>query len=188
MPWATLVQRNNKRGIKAVPIDVLRSMYKNMQKYLGKHSEYVPDTSKPKAIIVDLDGTIANNDHRNAFEYHKIPNDKPIEKIVDLVKMYSDFGHDIICVSGRNAGNKEDHKKFHRLTKQWLDDNNIPWYSLHMRDWNDYRKDDIVKEEIFWEKIADKYNVVLALDDRSQVVEMWRRIGVTCLQVAHGDF
>ncbi len=52
----------------------------------------------------------------------------------------------------------------------------------------DSRKDDVVKEEIFWDRIADRYNVKLAVDDRAQVVEMWRRIGVECWQVAHGDF
>ncbi|WP_444533355.1 phosphatase domain-containing protein [Vibrio parahaemolyticus] len=26
------------------------------------------------------------------------------------------------------------------------------------------------------------------MDDRTQVVEMWRRIGVECWQVASGDF
>lgn len=50
----------------------------------------------------------------------------------------------------------------------------------------DNRKDDIVKEEIFWDKIAENYNVECAFDDR--VMEMWRRIGVNCLQCDFGEF
>ena len=34
VPWTELVKRNSKRGTKAVPIDVLRSMYKRMREYL----------------------------------------------------------------------------------------------------------------------------------------------------------
>ena len=188
VPWTTLVERNKVRGNKSVPIDVLRSMYKNMQIYLFKHKQYVPDESKPKAIIVDIDGTIADNSSRHAFAYDRLGEDKPIQKIIDLVKMYEASGHEIICVSGRNAGNKEFNRCYHRLTSDWLIHHEVPYDSLHMRAWDDFRKDDIVKEEIFWDKIADKYNVVLALDDRAQVVELWRRIGVSCLQVAHGDF
>ena len=187
-PWHVLVSRNEKRGEKAVPITVLRTMYKNMQIYLGKHKEYVPDLSKPKAVIFDLDGTLADNTSRHPFDFDKLNTDKPIDFVVNLAKMYEATGHEIICVSGRNAGTKEEPRKWHTMTKCWLDDNEIPWYTLKMRKEGDFRKDDIVKEEIFWNEIADKYNVVATVDDRQQVVEMWRRIGLNCLQVNFGDF
>ena len=57
-----------------------------------------------------------------------------------------------------------------------------------MRKTGDNRKDAIVKREIYETHIKDKYQVDYVLYDRNQVVEMWRSLGLTCLQVADGDF
>ena len=57
-----------------------------------------------------------------------------------------------------------------------------------MRKTGDFRKDSIVKKELFDENVRGKYNIEFVLDDRNQVVEMWRSIGLVCLQVADGNF
>ena len=57
-----------------------------------------------------------------------------------------------------------------------------------MRKTGDNRKDCVVKREIFDAEIKDKYYIKFILDDRNQVVDMWRKMGLTCLQVADGDF
>ena len=58
---------------------------------------------------------------------------------------------------------------------------------LVMRKTGDYRKDSIVKREMFEEHIEGKYNVLFVLDDRNQVVDMWRKeLGLTCLQCNYG--
>lgn len=188
VPWVELEARNLVRGNKAVPKPVLRDMYLKMEKYLGRHKQYVPDVTKPKAVIFDLDGTLADNNHRNAFEYWKLSNDKPIEFVVNLAKMYSANGYKIICVSGRNAGQKNNHREYFDLTDAWLSNNGIPADALFMREWDDRRKDDVTKEEIFWKYIADNYNVECAFDDRDRVIELWRRIGVNAAQTAFGEF
>ena len=59
---------------------------------------------------------------------------------------------------------------------------------LFMRPTGDTRKDSILKKEIYDNHIKGKYNVKYVLDDRDSVVEMWREQGLTCLQVAPGDF
>jgi hypothetical protein len=59
--------------------------------------------------------------------------------------------------------------------------------TLYMRQDGDFRRDDIVKQEIL-DKYIDKDRVLFVLDDRDQVVDMWRRNGLTCFQVAEGDF
>jgi hypothetical protein len=59
---------------------------------------------------------------------------------------------------------------------------------LMMRKTGDKRKYSIVKKEIFNEHIKGKYCVDFVLDDRNQVVEMWRKLGLVCLQVAEGNF
>ena len=57
-----------------------------------------------------------------------------------------------------------------------------------MRKEGDNRPDEVVKEEIFNENIRGNYSVRFVLDDRSKVVDMWRQLGLKCLQVAEGDF
>ena len=57
-----------------------------------------------------------------------------------------------------------------------------------MRATGDPRKDSIVKREIFDREIRDRYRVVGVFDDREQVVQMWRALGLTVFQVAEGDF
>lgn len=50
------------------------------------------------------------------------------------------------------------------------------------------RKDVVIKRELFDRYIRDNYQVLFVLDDRNQVVDMWRELGLKCLQVAPGDF
>ena len=57
-----------------------------------------------------------------------------------------------------------------------------------MREADDYREDSIVKAEMYDKYVKDKYHINFVLDDRNQVVKMWREIGLFCLQVADGNF
>ena len=62
-------------------------------------------------------------------------------------------------------------------------------YTLFARKSGDFRKDAVVKEEIYRRHIEGKYCIKLVLDDRDQVVSCWRdTIGLTCFQVAPGAF
>lgn len=45
-----------------------------------------------------------------------------------------------------------------------------------------------MKRALYEAYVADRYEVALVLEDRSGVVRMWRALGLTCLQVAAGDF
>lgn len=187
VPWTELVKRNSKRGTKAVSIDVLRSMYKSMREYLGL-PVYKGTPGKPKAAIFDLDGTLAIHTSRGPYELDKLSTDTPNEMVVQYLKMLHHSGYEIITVSGRESGTENAKLKYYVMTREWLLQNDIP-FNLHIqRKQGDTRKDDVVKEEIFWKHIAPNYDVKLAVDDRNQVVEMWRRIGVECWQVNHGDF
>jgi hypothetical protein len=59
---------------------------------------------------------------------------------------------------------------------------------IYMRPSGDRRPDFVVKKEIYARDIEPRHNVWFVLDDRSSVVKMWREIGLTCLQVAEGDY
>lgn len=188
VPWTELVKRNSKRGTKAVPIDVLRSMYSHMRAYLGL-PVYTGTPGKPKAVIFDVDGTLAKMVDRSPYDLEKCDTDIINPMVVELSKMYDKQGYQIIVVSGRECGTEEDPMKYYHMTRKWVEDfAQVPLVMQCQRVQGDDRKDDVVKEEIFWEKIAPHFDVKLAVDDRQNVVEMWRRIGVECWQVAFGDF
>ena len=57
-----------------------------------------------------------------------------------------------------------------------------------MRTAGDTRKDAVVKAELYEEHVEGRYNVVAVIDDRKRVVDLRRSLGLTCLQVAEGDF
>ena len=64
----------------------------------------------------------------------------------------------------------------------------VPFHNLWMRKDDDYRKDSIVKEEMFFEHVNDKYTVELVMEDRHQCVRLWRDLGLPCFQVNWGKF
>lgn len=160
-----------------------------LQRYIAP--EYVGGTLAPKCILVDIDGTMALMNGRGPFDWHRVGEDRPNEKVVDLVWMvqnHSGFQADhggpeteIIFMSGRDEVCRPE-------TTQWLKDQGFYSPILFMRPEGDTRKDSIVKLELFDKHIRHNYDVQFVLDDRNQVVEMWRGLGLTCLQVAPGDF
>ncbi len=136
----------------------------------------------PKAIICDLDGTLAIFD-RNPFNAQNCDEDDVNIPVANIVEAFYNKGYKIMFFSGRKDQYKKPTKKF--LEKAFGD--RIK-YELHMRQSNDNRKDSILKREMFDTIIQEKYFVEFILDDRNQVVDMWREIGLTCLQVNYGDF
>lgn len=171
-----------------VPEKVIRDMHRRL-KMSGRveleeetaFKPYVPHELSAKAILVDVDGTLAhNNGHRGFYEYERVGNDEVIEVIAEMVRRYC-VDHTIIVMSGRDDSCE-------RATRVWLNDNNIPFDAIYMRRTGDKRKDTIVKIELFDKHVRDNYNVQFVLDDRASVVEAWRSIGLRVLQVAPGDF
>ncbi len=139
------------------------------------------DESLPKAIICDIDGTLARMVDRGPYDYSKVSTDVVVSSVRSMVQAMQDDDHIILLMSGRNAVCYAD-------TNEWLHDNNVPFRHLFMRKRDDNREDSIIKRELFDEHIRGKYNVICVLDDRNRVVDMWRRLGLTCLQVQDGNF
>lgn len=139
------------------------------------------DPNLPTVVIYDIDGTVAKMHHRSPFDWSRVHEDTVNEPVADLVRQCSLVGYPVFAVSGRDGSCRE-------LTENWLRANNIPFDGLFMRPAGDSRKDNIIKNEIFEREFKGKYNVKFILDDRNQVVAMWRSLGLTCLQVADGDF
>ena len=135
---------------------------------------------KPWAIICDIDGTLALRGDRGIYEWEKVGEDTLNEPIAKLVN-YVANRYEVLYVSGRND-------VCVNQTRLWLYEHSMALGRLFMRKDGDMRKDCIVKSEIYTNHIADHYNIAYVLDDRNQVVEMWRSLGLTCLQVADGNF
>lgn len=135
-----------------------------------------------KCIIVDIDGTLALRNDRSPYQWDKVGEDAVNEPVVYLVKILS-FLKDskIILFSGRDSICRNQ-------TEKWLKDNEIFYDSLHMRPQDNCEKDSVIKKRMFEQIILGKYDVRFVLDDRNQVVEMWRELGLTCFQVADGNF
>lgn len=184
-PLEECIKRDLNRH-KSVGEKVIRDMYKKWLRTETKVEATAVDSKLPHCIIVDIDGTIAEMGDRSPYDWNKVSDDTPHEIIIDLVYAYNLMaGVTVKFLSGRDASCFD--ATYEWLTRQFeyevLDPSN-----LHMRSAGDMRKDSVVKEELYRENIEGKFNVDFVLDDRNQVVEMWRSLGLRCLQVAEGDF
>lgn len=141
------------------------------------------DPTLHKAVIVDIDGTLAFMNDRGCFDYSKVDTDIPNLPIIELVnQLQEDYA--ILLVSGRE-GTADCYSK----TLRWLIDNGIEFDDIFMRKEGDKRKDSIVKRELFEKHIEGSYNVLCVIDDRDRTVEMWRKeLNLPCLQVNYGNF
>lgn len=138
--------------------------------------KYVHDSTKPTAVIVDIDGTLAHNDgHRSFYDYSKVLGDKPVWPVIDAANGLNNIHHTVV-VSGRKAECRED-------TEAWLLMHGVHYDEFYMRADGDDRADTIVKMEILRDKIAPEFEVIAAIDDRPSVCEMWRKVGIPTFQV-----
>ena len=143
--------------------------------------QYLPD--KPDVAMFDMDGSLSLIEGRSPYDVSKCINDPPHKPVVDLLHTITD-GCDtgIIIMSGRDEGLAREN------TVRWLSNNGIIYNELIMRPAGDTRRDDIVKLELYEKYVKGNYNVLWVIDDRNRVVDMWRSIGLTCLQCNDGDF
>ena len=151
-------------------------------------------------IIFDLDGTLADISHRRHLVedkknknfplfYKMCVDDKPNRPIIEIFDSlrYSNGDWDIQIWSGRSD-------EVRKETVDWLDryiygDYRIADKALaRMRKSCDYTPDHVLKEKWLKEERAKGTRIDMVFDDRDRVVKMWRSHGITCLQVAEGDF
>ena len=183
-PLEECIARDLKRP-NSVGERVIRRMYnENLRE---QPEQYTPKPGLPEAIICDIDGTLAHMNGRSPYDYTKVSTDTIDEVVRGLVDNEAAKGTKILIVSGRDDTCRPD-------TEAWLKEHGVTYDTLLMRDSTRVREDGgkvsdvIIKREIFDKYIRDKYNVLYVLDDRNQVVNQWRAMGLKCLQVAEGDF
>ena len=173
---------------------------------------------KKNTIIFDLDGTLAIIEKRRIkagsptgstptkeemdwgifFDGKNIKLDEPNYPVISMAQMYYREGYKIVIFSGRND-------RSYKETKEWLEKYEVPYHMLVMRpdkfkddSWPiaagnpatkamRYMPDEILKKEML-DTFVDIDDVFMTVDDRQKVVDMWRENGLTCFQVAPGDF
>lgn len=138
--------------------------------------------SMKKIVICDIDGTIANNDHRqdllNTHDdwdnfFLAMMDDKPIEKVINLVKEKKIEGKDINFITGRP-------ERYREMTLTWLKQHFKFNFSLFMRKDNDRRSKLISKKEIF-ETNFKKSSIDCCIDNDQELLKMWKKIGLQCI-------
>lgn len=165
--------------------DVIMRMYNDFLK--PPVMPYTPAPSTPKAIMVDIDGTLAHMNGRSPYDPTLYHTDTVDPVVADLVRSYHSLGYKILICSGRDDTHKD-------VTVKWLNDNDVPFDDIFMRpmaleaDPHKKLKDWVVKARLFNDHIRDCFDVHFVLDDRTQVVKEWRRLGLKVLQVDEGEF
>ena len=154
-------------------------------------------------IICDVDGTLMNVEKRVQWaKKHKkdtdrvmnwdifldplvmLEFDKSNRDVCNIINaLYSDSINDnnIIITSARNERHRD-------VTMKQLSLADVHYDAMYLRDDDDFRPDDIVKAELLGKIITDGYDPTVAFDDRNQVVNKWRELGIKCYQVREGNF
>ena len=178
IPLRGCIENDNRRA-NGVGEDVIRRMW---SEYVV--GEYEHDHSLPRAIIADVDGTLALMNGRSPYDWDKVDTDLPNKPVINMLRScllseYSDC--ELFILSGRDSVCRE-------KTEAWLDRHLRLKHTLLMRPMKDTRDDAIVKSEMFYMHIDNEYDVQFVVDDRQKVVDMWRERGLTVFQVADGRF
>lgn len=143
-------------------------------------------------IIFDLDGTLANNDHRKHLVEGKIQDwdaffdccdkDIVIPHSALIYRALICLQFKVFILSGRSC-------KVRDKTVTWLKENLLFGYEkLWMRPENNCIPDEQLKQNWLNQLLIDGYNILAVFDDRNKVVDMWRKNNIPCFQVNYGDF
>lgn len=133
----------------------------------------------PECVIFDIDGTLAHMENRGPFDWHKVDGDIPNRIVIEQVEFHKIKGRKIILFSGRDSSCR-------KLTEEWLQYYEVYFDELHMRPENDFRKDSVIKEELYNRRILNRYNTLCVYDDRLQVVKKWNEMGLFVFNVNQG--
>ena len=149
-----------------------------------------------KTVIFDLDGTLALIDKRR--ELARKPNgkidfkilhdpsnihlDKPNWPVIKMAQLFAEQGFKIVIFSGRSD-------KTATATLSWLSQSKVPFNKLVMRPHKtmNFVPDEVLKKDML-DKHLDINDIFMVVDDRQKVVDMWRSLGLICLQAAEGNF
>lgn len=134
--------------------------------------------------IVDIDGCLADERHRLPLitgnepdfkqYFDRCTEDNAHTYVVAIVRAMRANGLAIVLATGRP-------ERYRTITERWLFRNEIEYDELFMRPNADAREDHISKREMLTEMRKKGWEPLFAIDDRPNVVAMWREQGIPCL-------
>jgi hypothetical protein len=164
---------------------------------LSIHVLKIDYTKKMKqlTVIFDLDGTLALIDKRRAlaakpngkinwktfFDPENISLDEPNVPVIKSFQAMKQAGFRVGIFSGRDSISRKE-------TEAWLAQNGIDPDFLFMRAQGSFTPDDVLKKQWLDQEMAAGHEIMCVFDDRDKVVKMWRENGISCFQVAEGNF
>ena len=157
--------------------------------------------NKTSTICVDLDGTIANADHRlpyildlapgqkkNWVEFFgRVKEDPPYKELIqDIITGVNLLDLDLVFLTGRPERFKDINVR--QDTISWLTDQGIipSMYTLLMRPDKDTRPDYIVKPEVLLKSGISLESIVGVFEDRPKVIEAMRNLGLMVYECKDG--
>ena len=189
LPYDDALKRDQQRE-RQVGEKVLRKFYQKYYPHMFRipNDRYMKefDTAKIPTIICDLDGTVALGYDRGIFEYDKCGGDIKDFRVTTMLENLLKSGQykKVIFLSGREDS-------CYKESQNWILNNidlNGVDYQILLRTPGDYRPDYVVKKQIYETQIEPLHDVQLVLEDRDNVVGMWRDLGLLCCQVYFGKF
>jgi len=140
--------------------------------------------SEKKIVICDIDGTIANNDHRQHFLegkkdwdgfFSELYKDKPIFEIIDKVNSLENEGHKIYFLTGRP-------EKYKLQTKDWLKKYFTFDLELLMRNNSDRRNKIEIKKELF-QTYLSSFEIKVIFENDPNLICLWKKLGLNVFEV-----
>lgn len=170
------VQRDAQReGRAQVGEKVIRDMYRKFspRPAEGELPDWQPNDRLTKAVIVDLDGTMAQMTARGPFDEHLVHTDRVRLFVRTTVWALYDAGFKVIFMSGRSERCRD-------LSEQWIEQQcGFQEYMLFMRGADDRRRDSDVKRDLYQQHVEGRYSVMTVFDDRAAVIrECWKPLGL----------
>lgn len=148
----------------------------------------------PVSLICDLDDTLCDVSHREHHaknkdwdQFHDLSvEDTPNDWCVELLEAMHCSRPDIVTffITGRPEDQRQN-------TMTWLSQNLnnhvLVNSQLFMKPTGNYGPSSQFKKKVYTESIQGKYDVLFCLDDERNVVEMYRSLGLVCLQPKDND-
>ena len=141
--------------------------------------------TKPDAVILDCDGTLADvrgirhfvaQHPKNFNEFHARSVDCPThQQAVDIAREAHAAGQVVIIVTARRH-------RWRHVTAWFLAMHDIPSDVLIMRADDDHRADVEVKRDIL-AQIRTRWTPVLAVDDNPAIVKLWESEGIPVVRI-----
>mgnify|MGYP006111113763 FL=1 len=137
-----------------------------------------------KIVLCDIDGTVANNDHRQHLlkefkDWDKffaaLIDDKPIPKVIDLIKKYNLDGQKICFITGRP-------ERYRLETENWLNQVFDFHFTLIMRKNGDARNKVEIKRELFNSNFISQ-DILISIENDELLCQLWASLGLKVLNV-----